>query len=89
MRLKLAEKDYLNASFYFRRKLYDSALIYFEFVARDFGDTEWAPRALLGIYRCNKAIGYDDLADEVKERLLSLYPDSPAAAEVRANGAGA
>jgi hypothetical protein len=44
--------------------------------------------ALLGIYRSNKAVGYDDLAEEAKKRLLEEYPDSPAAAELRANGAG-
>jgi outer membrane protein assembly factor BamD len=89
MRRKLAEKDYLNADFYFRRKLHDSAIKYYEFVLELYGDTEWAPWALLGIYRSNKAIGYDDLADEARERLLAEYPDSPAAAELRANGSGA
>ncbi|NJD18541.1 MAG: outer membrane protein assembly factor BamD [Gemmatimonadetes bacterium] len=89
MRMKLAEKEFLSADFYFRRKLFDSAIIYYQFVVDLYGDTDWAPKALLGIYRSNKAIGYDDLANEAKERLLSQYPDSPAAAEVRANGAGA
>lgn len=89
MRLKLAEKEFLNADFYFRRKLFDSAIIYYEFVVSLYGDTEWAPKALLGIYRANLAIGYEDLADEAKQRLLSRYPDSPAAAELRVNGAGA
>lgn len=89
MRLKLAEKDYLNADFYFRRKLHDSAIKYFEFVVESYADTEWAPKALLGIYLSNKAIGYDDLADEARERLLAEYPDSPAAAGLRANGSGA
>lgn len=89
MRQKLAEKDFLNAEFYFRRKLHDSAIKYYEFVVDAYPDTEWAPRALLGIYRSNKAIGYDDLADEAKARLLAEYPDSPAAAQLRANGSGA
>lgn len=89
MRLKLAEKEFLNADFYFRRKLFDSAIIYYEFVVSLYGDTEWAPQALLGIYRANVAIGYQDLADEAKQRLISQYPDSPAAAELRVNGAGA
>jgi len=88
MRAKLAEKEYLNADFYFRRELFDSAIKYFEFVLQLYPETEWAPRALLGIYRSNKAIGYDDLAEEARERLLAEYPDSPAAAEVRVNGAG-
>lgn len=87
MRLKLAEKEYLNADFYFRRELWDSAIKYFEFVVQSYPETEWAPRALLGIYRSNMAIGYEDLADEARDRLLADYPDSPAAAEVRVNGA--
>jgi len=89
MRLKLAEKEYLNADFYFRRELYDSAIKYFEFVVQLYPESEWAPLALLGIYRSNLAIGYDDLAEEARGRLLELYPDSPAAAEVRVNGTGA
>lgn len=89
MRLKLAEHEYLAADFYFRRELFDSAIRYFEFVARLYPETEWAPKALLGIYRSNVAIGYDDLADEARQRLLQSYPDSPAAAEVRSDGPGA
>jgi outer membrane protein assembly factor BamD len=88
MRLKLAAKEFLNADFYFRRKLYDSAIKYYEFVVQLYGDTEWAPKALAGIYHSNKAIGYDDLADEAKKSLLEKYPDSPAAAAFRVNGAG-
>lgn len=88
MRLRLAEKEYGTADFYFRRKLWDSAIIYYQFVVQIYPDTEWAPMALLGIYRSNKAIGYDDLADEAKKRLLQEYPDSPAAAQLRADGAG-
>ena len=89
MRLKMAEKEYLNADFYFRRELHDSAIKYFEFVVQLYPETPWAPMALLGIYKSNQAIGYDDLADEAKEKLLADYPDSPAAQEVRVNGAGA
>ena len=89
MRLKMAEKEYLNADFYFRRELYDSAIKYYEFVVQLYPETRWAPMALLGIYKSNQAIGYDDLADEAKDKLLADYPDSPAAQEVRANGAGA
>jgi len=88
MRLKLAEKEWMNADFYFRRKLYDSAILYYQFVVQIYPDTQWAPMALLGIYRSNKAVGYDDLAEDARKRLLEEYPDSPAAAEVRADGAG-
>ncbi len=88
MRVKLAEKEYLNADFYFRRKLFDSAIKYYEFVVQLYPETEYAPRALLGIYESNKAIGYDDLADDARTKLLEQYPDSPAASSVRADGNG-
>jgi outer membrane protein assembly factor BamD len=88
MRLVLAEKEYLVADFYFRRQLFDSAIKYFEFVVQLYPETEWAPQALLGLYLSNQAIGYDDLAEEARERLVAQYPDSPAAEQVRTNGAG-
>jgi len=83
MRETLAQKDYLNGEFYLRRNLQDSAIKYFEYVLQRFPDTEYAPRALLGIYKANMAIGYDDLAEEARERLLTRYPESQAAAELR------
>ena len=92
MRRKLAEKDFLNAEFYFNRELYDSAIKYYEFVVESYGDTEWAPSALLGIYRSNLAIGYDDLAEEARDQLIARYPDSSAArivANANGNGSGA
>lgn len=86
MRETLAEKDYLNGRFYLRRNLHDSAIKYFEFVLERYPDTEYAPQALLGIYRANMAIGYEDLAQEARERLLARYPDSEAAAEIGPSG---
>lgn len=83
MRENLAEKDYLNGSFYLRREMYDSAIKYFEFVIQRYPDTAVAPQALLGIYRANSAIGYDDLAEDAREQLLARYPESPAADELR------
>lgn len=88
LRRVLAQKEFQNGEFYFKRKLYDSAIIYWEFVANLYPETEWAPRALLGIYQANTEIGYDDLAEEAREQLLERYPDSAAAAEVRGNGSG-
>lgn len=82
----LAEKEYLNAEHYFRREQYDPAILYYQFVVDLYPGTEFAPRALLGLYRSNLEIGYDDLAEEARTRLLREYPDSEAAAELIANG---
>ena len=83
LRTTLAEKDYRTGEFYARRRLHDSAIIYYQRVADLYPETEWAPMALLGVYNANVEIGYDDLAEEARELLLSRYPESPAAAEVR------
>ena len=83
LREKMAEKEYLNARHYFRRKQYDPAIKYFEFVIDLYPESTYAPQALLGLFRANDAIGYDDLAEEARSRLLREYPASEAAQEVQ------
>ena len=86
MRAKLADAEYQHADYYFHRKLYDSAIKYYQFVDSLYAETKYAPMALFGIYKANKAIGYDDLADEAKKKLMDKYPDSPEAKSMAANG---
>ena len=86
LRHTLAEKEFLNAEHYFRRNQYDPAIVYYQFVIDLYPETEFAPRALLGLYRANMEIGYEDLAEEAHARLLREYPQSEAAAEIQANG---
>jgi len=88
LREKLAEKDYLNARHYFRRKQYDPAIKYFQFVLDLYPETSFAPQALMGLYRANEAIGYDDLAEEARSRLLREYPDSDSAHELQSEDSG-
>jgi len=88
MRLTLAEKEYLNGDFYLRRRLFDSAIKYFEFVLVRYSDTRFAADALFGMYKANQEIGYDDLAEEARERLMAEYPDSDAAARLLLDGSG-
>ena len=88
LRLVLAEKEFENADFYFRRRMYDSAIKYYEFVVTLYSESEWAPRALLGIYYSNQAIGYEDLAEEAREQLLRDYPESESANLIRSEPSG-
>jgi len=88
LRHTLAEKEFLNAEFYFKRKLNDAAIKYYEFVANLYPESEFAPAALLGLVRANERIGYDDLAEAARTRLLERYPDSAAAAEIRPSEPG-
>ena len=82
MNAKLGRALFEEGQFYFRRKLWDSAIIYFEDVLDSFPGTPSAPPALLQLYNCFNEIGWDDRAEEAKERLLERYPDSDAAREI-------
>ena len=84
----LTGKEFNTGDFYFRRNLFDSAIKYWEFVINLYPDSEFAPDALLGVYRANMMIGYEDLAEEARQRLLLEYPDSDAATEVRLDESG-
>lgn len=88
LRQTLAEKEYLTGDFYYRRNLFDSAIKYYEFVINLYPESDVAPNALLGVYRANLMIGYEDLAEEARQRLLLEYPDSDAASEVRMDESG-
>jgi len=79
MRSKLAQKAYENGMFYFRRRAYDAAVVYFEDAVTRFPDTHFAPTALLRMYESYQRIGYTEEAAEVRARLLRDYAASPEA----------
>jgi outer membrane assembly lipoprotein YfiO len=76
MNLKLAEHDYDTGRHYLKRKLYDSALLYFEGVWTEYPDTEWAPWALYQMIDAFGEIGYQRDVETTKDVLLEDYPDS-------------
>jgi outer membrane protein assembly factor BamD len=84
---RLAEKEYDNAEYYFRRRAYHSANIYYEWVVDNYAMTDWAPRALLRLHESYTRLGYDQEARAARERLLREFPTSPQARQV--NGATA
>jgi outer membrane protein assembly factor BamD len=79
MRGKLGEKEYKNGMFYFRNEYWLSAIDYFEMVHEDFGDTEWAPRAIARMIEAYDEVGYDTEVELWRETLLNSYPNSPEA----------
>lgn len=83
-RHKLARKAYENGLFYFRRRAYDAAVVYFTDVVEQYPDTTLAPAALLQLVETYTRIGYAEEADEARERLLREYPESPEARSLRA-----
>lgn len=76
MHLKLAEKLYTIGDYYYRRKFYESSITYYQMIEDDYSTTAWAPKALLGIMRAYQKIGYQDLVDETKQKILDTYPNS-------------
>ena len=83
MRDKLARKLFVGGEFYFKHDLWDSALVYFEDLLERHPDADVAPRALLRMVQIYTELGYDDDAEAARQRLLSEFPDSAAAREVR------
>ena len=76
MTVKLARRDYDTGLHYLKRNLWDSALLYFEVVATDFPQTEWAPWALYQMAETFGRIGYERDAQTTRKLLLGAYPDS-------------
>ena len=64
-----AEKSYKAGMFYFRRRAYDSAIIYFKDVIAGYPGTPKVSDALLRLADSYRAIGY---ADELKETCAHL-----------------
>jgi outer membrane protein assembly factor BamD len=85
---RLAEKEFNTADFYFRKQGYDSSIVYFETVVREYPQTPWAPRALARMHEVYVILKYADEAAKTKEKLLKDYPDSPEAKRLGGTPAG-
>jgi outer membrane protein assembly factor BamD len=83
LKQKLGEKQYLAGLYYFGRRAYDSALIYFESTVKDYPDTPAAPRALYKTVETYQKLGYKEEATAAKDRLLKEYPSSTEAKTVQ------
>ena len=74
-----ADKDFQTASHYERRKAYDSAILYYKDVVRNWPESDKARLAMLRlveIYRL-PIIKYDEDAAEVCDALRGAYPSDP------------
>jgi outer membrane protein assembly factor BamD len=68
-----ASKDFENGMHYFRRKAYDSAIIYFKGVLTTYANTPRAREAGLRLVESYRAIRYREDADEVCATLRERY----------------
>ncbi len=83
---KLAEQDYGRAQYYQRRNFQDSAIRYYQSVIEDRPQSKWVPWALYQLVAISKKIGYEDDAEEFRQRLMAEFPDSEPAKLVAENG---
>jgi outer membrane protein assembly factor BamD len=73
-RSRLAEKEYLNGQLYFKVGDHKSALVYYDYVAANYGDTSWAEQALLARARTLERLDRNDEAIETYRRIVEDYP---------------
>lgn len=71
MRDKLAEKKFRTGEFYLKRlKAYDSAVQYFNETLTEYPESSVVPKTLFGLWEAYVELGYDEEANEVRERLI-------------------
>ena len=70
----LAVKDYDSGMHYFRRKAYDSAIIYFKDVVRNYPNVPKAKEAYLRLHEAYQRIRYAEDARETCDTLRQRYP---------------
>lgn len=78
---KLAAKDLRIGRWYFSRGLYQSSIIYLESVLNSYPGSEVEPEVLALLYDAYSYVGFSREAEQIRERLLQGYPDSPEAGE--------
>src|SRR2546422_8781519 len=86
LREQFAEKDYKNGMFYFRRRAYDSAIIYFKDVIANYSESRWTVPALLRLVDSYRAIGYADERRETGAPPRRFYPPAAGGSERRPAG---
>lgn len=77
-----ATKEYENGMHYFRRKAYDSAIIYFKGVIEKYPDAKKTRNAHIRLVQTYRAIRYRDDATDVCQSLQKRYPTDSEAREL-------
>lgn len=83
LKTKLAEKAFMTGEFYEKRNAFDSAIIYYDGVLRDYPDTSTAPKTLLHLFSTYQRLNYKDEMEAAKQRLFKDYPNSSEAKQLQ------
>lgn len=73
---KLAEKEDYVGDFYFKRKIYDSALIRYEFLLKSYPESNLQEKALARAYYASFKNGDREKSKKYLEQLNKKYPNS-------------
>jgi outer membrane assembly lipoprotein YfiO len=76
-----ADKAYNNGMFYFRRRAWDSGIIYFKYVIATYPEARRAADAVLRLADTYKILGYKDELRETCANLQRYYPQAAAGAK--------
>lgn len=80
---RLARKSFENGYFYFKKKLYDSAIIYFETMIDEFEESSWLAPALYYLAISYEKLNIPEEALEKRRRLVDEFPFTEEAMDVR------
>lgn len=83
LREKLARKVLLNGDYYYKRKAYDSAILYYESLLREYPSSSVAPKALLRLVETYHRLRYAEELEAARDLLLTNFPDSAEAQRAR------
>ena len=72
-----SQKTYKNGMFYFKRRAFDSGIIYFKDVIANYPGTERVPDALMRLVESYHIIGYTDELKETCAHLRRFFPQTP------------
>ncbi|MFQ5889768.1 MAG: outer membrane protein assembly factor BamD [Gemmatimonadota bacterium] len=75
-RAKMAAKQLRNARWYYKRELYESAIIYLELIVSQYPEAPNLPDVLALLYDSYTRVGFRSEAETVRARLLREFPDS-------------
>jgi len=84
----LTEKELYIADFYFKEKIYDSALLRYEGALNKYSGFDYDSRILKGAIDSSKELKNSEKEKQYTEMLMAKYPDSPEAQEIRKKSGG-
>jgi outer membrane protein assembly factor BamD len=86
LRDRLAEKEFMNARYYFRQKLWKATEIYVTSLIEQYPESSYVAPAYLMLLRAYEALGRPEDARRVRDTLLEQFPDSPEARQAGGKG---